>query len=135
MGVQITNAASIVFDFNGSISTRTVTNAIDATAPMSSISALPSEVLPLFNVTWLGQDETNGSGVASFTIYVSEDGSAFIEWLTTTSTSALFNGAYGHSYRFYSVARDNVGNVETAPALSEAMTMVVSNPLRLVNFE
>ena len=102
---------------------------------MSSIEALPSEVFPQFDVTWSGQDETNGSGVASFIIYVSEDGRAFSEWLTTTNTSALFAGTCGHSYRFYSVARDNVGNTETTPAASEAMTMVVSDPLRIVNFE
>ena len=43
----------------------------------------------------------------------------------TTQTSAVFTGQFGHTYGFYSVATDNVGNVEANPLAAEAQTKVV----------
>src|SRR5262249_15128788 len=42
-------------------------------------------------------------------------------------TGALFNGAPGHAYAFYSVATDNAGNVEAPPATPNALTTVSQN--------
>ena len=47
-------------------------------------------------------------------------------WLTnTTATTGTYAGAAGHTYAFYSVATDNVGNVQPTPAAAQATTTVV----------
>jgi hypothetical protein len=40
------------------------------------------------------------------------------------ATTATFTGTVGHTYSFYSVATDNVGNVEATPVSAEATTTV-----------
>jgi hypothetical protein len=110
-GETIPNSASIVFDFNAPIVTDLVTNTIDNLAPTSSVQALPAESFDRFTVTWGGTDNSGGSGIASYFIYVSEDGGPFTLWLAgTTETQGLFVGKLGHTYSFYSEARDHLGN-------------------------
>jgi hypothetical protein len=76
-------------------------------------------------VQWSGEDDPGGSGIASYDILVSEDGSNYYSWLTrTTNTSAVFSGVLGGTYWFYSVARDNVGHEEKAPLTADATTTV-----------
>jgi Bacterial Ig-like domain (group 3) len=130
-GAQLSNMATVVFDSNASISTPTWSNTLDVDAPTSKVTALPATVLAdntgqaMFTVNWSGSD--NGSGIASYTIYVSLDGGAFTPWQAgTTSTSASYTGSIGHTYGFYSVATDAVGNVETSKSSAEAETEVVS---------
>src|SRR5207244_3810655 len=43
----------------------------------------------------------------------------------TTATSATFNGVNNHTYSFYSVATDNVGNRQPTPASAQVSTRVV----------
>src|SRR5262249_6189285 len=43
-------------------------------------------------------------------------------------TSAPFTGVNGHTYSFYSVAFDNVGNLQPTPALAQASTTVDDLP-------
>jgi hypothetical protein len=82
-----------------------------------------------FTVQWTGQDDGGGSGVASYDVYLSVDGSPFGLWLSTTDTWAEMTGRPGHTYAFYSVATDNVGNVEDAPAGPDADTIIISGDL------
>ena len=65
-----------------------------------------------FTVSWKGRDST-GSGIAYYKIYVSTDHGPFQLWLTTTQTSAVFTGALGHVYSFYSVAVNHNGDTQT----------------------
>src|SRR5205807_618224 len=66
-----------------------------------------------------------GSGVAAYTIYVSDNNGTFAPWLANTKlTTAQFVGVGGHTYRFYSVATDNVGNVQPTPSSAQAATTV-----------
>jgi hypothetical protein len=97
---------------------------IDSTPPVSRVTALPAtETLPNFNVQWSGKDA--GSGVRDFTMFVSDNGSAFTAWLTqTTMNQATFAGVAGHSYGFYSLARDWAGNQENSKTVAEATTQV-----------
>jgi hypothetical protein len=82
-----------------------------------------------FTVSWSGQDDTGGSGIASFDIFVSDNGGAFTPFLTgTTQTSATFTGQLGHTYGFYGVATDNVGHRQANPASAQATTEVASDP-------
>jgi hypothetical protein len=65
--------------------------------------------------------------VALYTIFVSVDGGPYTPWLTrTTQTSATYTGAPGHTYRFYSVATDNVGHQQATPATAQATTTISS---------
>ena len=63
---------------------------IDATKPVSHVSALPATATtPNFSVQWSGTDAT--SGLANYTIYVSDNGGLFAPWLSNvTSTQAYY---------------------------------------------
>ena len=65
--------AEIIFDSNEPIPTNVHTNTIDAVAPQSQL--LSATVAPDFKLTltWAGSDDTNGSGIGYYTIYVSTD--------------------------------------------------------------
>ena len=129
-GTEITNKASIYFDWNDPIDTPNVLNTIDASSPTSSVEALTAVTgAAQFLVSWGGTDEVGGSGVAKYDVFVSDNGGAYAPWLTdTAATSATFTGEDGHTYAFYSRAKDNVGHVEAAPADPDAVTMIVTLP-------
>ncbi len=124
-GTQITNRATIIFDptygANPPIVTPWVTNTVDAVAPDSTVAALPGSAIGEVPVQWSGADAEGGSGVVSFDIYASRDRGPFVPWLLgTPDTTARFLGEPGSNYRFYSVARDAAGNVETPPDQPDA---------------
>src|ERR1035438_2631268 len=75
-GTQITNQASVVFDVNAPILTPTWLNTIDVTRPTSAVATLPAtETAATFPVSWTGSDV--GSGIASYTVYVSDNSGPF----------------------------------------------------------
>lgn len=123
-GTQITNQAQVVFDQNAPINTQPWLNTIDNSKPSSQVLSLtPTQSTCGFNVQWSGTDL--GSGIQSYTIYVSDNGGAFTAWQQDTrQTSATFNGQPGHTYSFYSIATDGVGNTEDAPSSPDAVTSV-----------
>jgi RHS repeat-associated protein len=126
------NQASIVFDVNAPILTNIVTNTIDNIGPGSSILALPGTSLGHFLVSWAGNDDVNGSGIAFYDIYVSEDGGPFELWLGgTTATQAVYPGRTGHTYAFYSLAYDQVGHREDKPAQADASTITIGSQIFL----
>ena len=141
-GTQIRNVALITFDANPAIATDQVNdedptqgvdpskqalNTIDSGPPASSVGPLPpEETSTSFAVNWSGQDDPGGSGIASYDVYVSDDGGPYALWQSdTTATSATFTGQYGHTYGFYSVATDNVGNVQPTPTAAQASTQLL----------
>lgn len=131
-GTVISNNATIIFDTEEPITTNTVTNTLDAGAPTSTVSQLPASSLETFTVTWSGSDPAGGSGLRNFDIWYAVDGGSYQPWLTATAeTSAQFTGQPGKQYRFYSIARDNAGNVEDAPSSADAETAVpqAQNPV------
>ena len=67
-------------------------------------------------VNWSGSDDLGGSGIAS-------------------ATSAVYTGTNAHTYRFYSVATDNVGQVEPIPATFDAQTLVLGAPWQNAVFQ
>jgi hypothetical protein len=138
-GTEIRNVALISFDGQTIIATNQLNpldpaagtdvgkealNTIDAGLPSSAVAALTTTIrTPQFRVAWSGQDDDGGSGVGSFDVYVSDNGGPRTLWLdNTTLAEAVFNGTMGHTYAFYSVAIDNVGNVEAAPATPDTTT-------------
>lgn len=128
-GRAITAQASIVFDTNNPLFTPIFTNTIDTGSPASRVLALPFQIGPAFNVDWLGADEIGGAGIASYSVFVSDNNGRFIAFVTgSTATSAVYMGTVGHTYRFYSLAMDNVGQVEAVPAAFDAQTTVIAAP-------
>jgi RHS repeat-associated protein len=124
-GTEITNKASIYFDWNDPIDTPLTLNTIDAGVPTSHVNPLP----PIVNdssiiVSWTGEDETNGSGIAYFDVYVSDNNGTYMAWLVkSTLTEETFYGEPDHTYSFYSIAIDNVGHAETAPEEPDATVL------------
>jgi len=124
-GTLIRNQASIVFDFNTAIPTPPVTNTVDAVAPTSRVMALPPESGRRFLVHWQGRDDTGGSGLRSYQVYYSTNGTSYAPWLyRTTATEAWFTGERGRTYSFFCLAEDAVGNQETPPETPEAVTTI-----------
>ena len=116
--------ASIVFDTNEKIDTPTYRNTIDRFAPTSAVQPLPAQSPPQFVVSWSGQD-LNGAGVASYDIYVSTNAGPFGLWQAgTIQTSNTFNGSFGTTYHFFSVARDYLGQLEAPPSSPDATTTI-----------
>ena len=111
-----------MFDFNEPILTPAIFNTLDVDAPSSSVEVLPNFSIEQFYVSWAGDDGT-GSGVASYDIYVSDNGGPFVLWRNdTTRTKALFQGEDQHTYAFFSVATDHVGHSEPMKDAAEAGT-------------
>ncbi len=102
---------------------------IDTEKPECYVAALPaSESSPNFNIQWLSFDE-GFSGVHDYTVYVSDNNSAFTPWLShTTATQASYTGQFGHTYGFFCIARDMAGNVENWQTAAEATTRVSVTP-------
>ena len=122
-GTIINAKAAVVFNTNDPVITVPIFNTIDSCAPTSSVAALPADSPDSFTVSWAGQDDSGGSGINSFDVYVSDDGGQFTLWQSHTSaTSANFSGAHGHTYGFYSVATDNVGLVQANAQAAQATT-------------
>jgi hypothetical protein len=123
-GTEIKNSAHIVFDWNEEIPTGVWKNVTDDVSPESAVEALPVKTLTNdFTVKWKGTD--SGSGIFSYTVFVSEDDSTYYPWiLNTYDTSAVFSGKGGVTYKFYSISVDSAGNKESVPTSYDAMTTV-----------
>ncbi|MEI6566018.1 MAG: RHS repeat-associated core domain-containing protein [Verrucomicrobiota bacterium] len=138
-GTEIRNIATITFDGLETIRTDQVdphnlaagydTNkqalvTIDADAPTSAVIGGDGTLLQGGWVTWSGSDA--GAGVAGYDIYVSEDHGPWRLWLSgVTTTSTQFHGTVGKTYSFYSVARDNAGQVQATPSQANTSFVLV----------
>ena len=126
-GATVHQQAAVVFDINGALNTAIVPNTIDAGAPTSTVTALAPTQAPGFTVQWSGQDDAGGSGIATYSIFVSDNGGPFTPFLSnTTAASATFTGVAGHTYGFYSIATDHVGNIQATPASAQTTTNVIA---------
>ncbi len=106
--------ASIVFDINAPIPTNIWTNIIDAKGPTSAIDPIPAVLDTTFVLSCTAVDDPGGVGVASYSIYVSEDGDPFYRIASDIpiDSSFVFQGKSGTNYCMYSLGKDWVGNVE-----------------------
>ena len=75
-----------------------------------------------------GADGSTPSGVASIAIYDSINGGSFTLFTTVgpAEPSATFTGLVGETYAFYSIATDEAGNVQPAPAAAQQTIKIVS---------
>jgi len=125
LDAHIPNKATIFFDTESPFDVNVWLNKVDGSPPTSAVSLLPALSVPsLFEVNWSGNDG-QGCGIAAYDLYVSPNEEPYTPWiLNTHNTSAVFSAAQGYTYRFYSVARDFLGNVEPAPGSPDAETVV-----------
>ncbi|MBI5022004.1 MAG: Ig-like domain-containing protein [Ignavibacteriales bacterium] len=134
-GTQIKNSASIVFDYNPPIVTNLYINTVDSAKPESHVLLLPDTThTGEFVVSWSGQDDSLGSGIRGYDIYVKYDSGSYTKWLTETKdTSAVFLGDNERIHSFYSVAIDNAGLREDEPLSPDAVTWVdgIASPVYL----
>jgi hypothetical protein len=125
-GTEIRNTANIVFDANAPIQTPEWLNTLDNTKPASQIVPLATTQPTTFTVQWSGTDQE--SGILDYTIYVSENGAAATKWMSNTEgTSGVYTGQVNKTYGFYSVARDQTGNLKEIPAFPDAMVTVIGS--------
>lgn len=121
----ISNKATIIFDFNKPILTPVWTAIIDETPPISEISPLaPVQSDTAFTIEWAGSD--NLSGIESYNIYVAQNSGDYQLWkqFDALTDSVQYQGWYGNSYAFYSIAIDSAGNRELAPLVPDAVTSI-----------
>jgi uncharacterized membrane protein len=113
-GTSIKNRATIVFDNNKPIATNEFVNTLDYLPPTTTMKSIPTSMTAAkLVVRWTGVDEQNGSGVQSYTVYAQKDSGAYVPIGTTSADSMVVNvDMYTHTYSFYVLAKDFVGNVE-----------------------
>lgn len=145
-GDVVDSLARIVFDTNEPLDTPPIFHTLDAVDPVSAVGGLVTESTALFaaeatadnedfTVQWSGSDDEGGSGLAAFNVYVSENGGDFELWLLGTQLSeALFAGQPGRRYDFYSVAFDNAGNEESAPASADLTVITAGGSATIGDF-
>lgn len=105
--------AEIIFDDNEMIPTNIHTNTIDAFAPTSHMTRLALSSTSPIQLSWNGADDAGGSGIRSYTLYVSTDGTNYsIVSSGMTITDTTFSGILGKTYCFFVLATDTVGNME-----------------------
>ncbi|MBF0449143.1 MAG: hypothetical protein HQK75_00045 [Candidatus Magnetomorum sp.] len=124
-GTIISNMATIIFDRNEPVDTPIAYNTLDLNLPESRVKNISEPDQLEIEVHWGGQDTTDGSGIAWYDVYVSDNSEPYDIWLSqTTATSGIFMGQPGHEYGFYSIATDKVGNVETTPQHADALVKI-----------
>jgi hypothetical protein len=127
-GHQITNQSWVKFDvgpWKPAPDSGPYLNTIDAGRPSSQVRLIPDTTATgEFTVKWSGQDDSLGSGIRSYNIYVKTDNGPYRLWLNTTDTMATFIGRNESRHYFYSIATDNVGWNEPAPDSFDACTYV-----------
>ncbi len=125
-GTEIRNQAQIVFDVNPPINTPEWLNTLDNTQPTSQVLVLAAtQTSANFLVEWAGTDV--GAGIQDYKIFVAENGGPFSTWLSNTpDTSGTFPGQTGKTYAFYSIAKDQTGNLEDVPQAADTTTTVTT---------
>ena len=124
-GDELTASASIVFDVNEAIPTNVWHNTVDALPPTTQLTGTANgnnEVLLQFS----GQDDEGGCGIKQYKLYVSDNYGAYSLYDTyPVGSEATYPTEYDHSYRFFCLGEDNVGNVE---GMKEAEVVIEAYP-------
>ncbi len=121
-GDTVLAQATIVFDDNAPIETNLWSNIIDAGAPVSSLTGSyvnDSTVAIVFS----GQDDLKGSGIKHYKLYVSVNEEAYTLYNSyLPDSTCVFSVKHSTKYKFFSIAEDNVGNVEQMKNVPEFET-------------
>ena len=126
-GTAIDNQAFVNFDYSQFMPAPKDApwhNTIDTGAPSTSVSATLTNQTEI-HFTLSGSDDAGGSGIKDYTIYGSDNGGPYSPYLNhITGTTGVINGIPDHTYRFYSIGRDNVGNIEPLKSQPDATVFI-----------
>lgn len=114
--------ANIVFDFNPPIFTNIWTNLVDAGAPQSRPMAVQLAGDTTLRISALSDDDPGGVGVATYDIYVSEDGDPYYLLAADVDKDSVFffPGSAGVNYCFQTLAADWVDNREAVKGVADS---------------
>ncbi|MBL0305629.1 MAG: T9SS type A sorting domain-containing protein [Chitinophagaceae bacterium] len=132
---QVMNTAKIVFDENAPIFTNVWKNTVDIEKPSSQVLPLPAVLNDTtFLLRWSGTDAH--AGIMGYDIYAIINDTITRRILRNTPTDSIrINGAFGNTYKFFSVASDLVGNIEDLPGVPDAViTLSAPLPLTILSF-
>jgi RHS repeat-associated protein len=134
-GTTIENQAFVNFDYSAFMPAPKDApwrNTMDTRAPMTSVAGTLVNQTEI-HFTLSGSDDAGGSGIKEYTVYGSDNGGPYTPYLNhITSTSGSITGSQDHTYRFYSIGRDNVGNMEqvkTSPEVTIHIPVPVIVPM------
>ncbi len=120
-GSTLNARARIIFDGNAPIDTPEIFNTLDVSIPTSTIVGQSPTADSRLLVSWDGDDSDPGVGVATFDVYVSENGGRYRKWLSNTNLlESEFPTTTGTTYSFITIVRDHVGNAEADTKLPDA---------------
>ncbi|MCD4680908.1 MAG: T9SS type A sorting domain-containing protein [Bacteroidales bacterium] len=128
-GDTVIAVADIIFDINDALATNIWTNVIDAVAPTSSVSPLPvSTDTTSFIVSFTGNDDTGGCGLENVSLYISKNNDPYTVYGEyDINDQVVITGEENDYFRFFSIAKDFVHNVETMKSSAEAFTTITYN--------
>ncbi len=116
--------AEIFFDDNPSIVTNAVFNTIDADRPQSRILQVDKKG-DTYHLQWEGSDK--GAGLESYTLYVATNKGPFSpRVLGIDTTRYTFRGNPDSTYRFFTLSKDHVGNIELMKYSGEPSCLIAS---------
>ena len=113
-GDTISIAANIVFDQNDTIATNRWCVTIDAGMPTSKVKGRKdSKNEHLYHLTLTASDDEGGSGLKRVVLYQANNFGIYEEYAVCPLDTVIdFTAEPGHTYRFFTLAEDNVGNLE-----------------------
>ena len=125
-GTDVTAQARIVFDTEAPIDTPVWSNRIDVAAPAVTVTSMPATSPPgPLTFAWSATDD--GSGAATYDVYLSTDGGALaLVAGATPDASFAVVGVTGHRYGVAVRATDAVGHTSPTPTAAATTTAVVS---------
>lgn len=127
-GDSILAQSEIVFDINEPLKTNQWFNIVDAVHPTSSVDTLVLTSPSSLDITFTGQDDTEGCGLQKFLLYYSKDYGPYILFGEYNAGKvAHLSGIENSEYRFFSIAKDYVGNTEPMKNMPEE-TIVLGYP-------
>lgn len=116
-GTLLRSKASIWFDENDPIETQAWENTLDIATPSSSIASGTVSADTVIRLNLSGSDVS--SGIRSYQIYCSTNSGPWHRIGQSTTDSAIIQGQYDSSYRFFVTAIDKVGNQEQKIPIAE----------------
>ncbi|MBI2580043.1 MAG: hypothetical protein HYW27_04020, partial [Candidatus Aenigmarchaeota archaeon] len=116
------------FDTPGNVGSISYTFFVDTEVPISSVNLTSSyKTTRVFQLPYSSNDSVQTSGIQNVTLYyrINQSG-GFVPYVNTTNGTFTFDATLlgDGFYEFYTVARDNAGNIEAAPSSADANTTV-----------
>jgi FlgD Ig-like domain len=100
-----------------------VSSTQDASAPVSSVTALSNQGVSPFDVAFTSTDAGVGGGTVE--LFVNYEGAAFTSFGTFATSPISFTAAQGEgTYGFYTVGTDDLGNTEVDPGSAQTTCVV-----------